>query len=362
MQAGTSQFETRKLMRLIALVCIVLALFLSCVLAQTQVNRIKIDDYTEGTNNVVIKLTSNLTTSQTPVTKSSIFTSTNGAGDANILGGERDLQYTALSGLDGRSYNTYVVLDGYGQWVISTPQGATGSALMQYDSLDNSITLNVKGFTQITGTSAGLDLTEGGLGKAFLVTIETDLATSFAINVYSPNGNKCTTSIPVTITGTTNSLVTKFSAFTGSCDFTNVGAIEINVQTLANVDTVLTLFTTQGDPNPTTPTPSKSVVPPSPSPSASKGAPVSNTPSSSPAAAAQDCFCSCPAFTCELIFDVDDDNNHALFFVDDDGFGNSKGYFGGYGYYYANGVGQSGSATTLVASFAAILAAFLGFF
>jgi hypothetical protein len=334
-----------------------LALLFATVLAQTKVDRIKVDDYETGTNNVLIVLSTNLTSSQPPVTQVSIYTSPNGATDKSILGGERDLEYIVTSGAASRVFSSSVsIVDGSGQWEVSTPNGATGSVLMQYDSLDNSINLDVKGFTKITGTSAGIDLTEGGLGESFHTTIEADVATSYSINVYSPNGNKCTTTKSVPAGNKLQDNIIPFSSFTGSCDFKNVGAIEISIQALANVDSVVTLFATQGSPDPATPSLTSS---PSISNSPSKGASPSPSPSSLPA---KECFCQCPAFTCELIFDVDDDNNHALFFVDDDGFANSKGYFGGYGYYYANGVGQSGSASTLVASFAAILATFIGFF
>ena len=336
---------------------VLLVLLVATVFAQGKIDRIKIDDYETGENSVRIILNSTLTTSQPPITSVSIYTSPNGTSDRSILGGERDLQYTATSGSLNRVFASSVsIVDGSGQWEVSTPNGASGFVLMQYDSTDNSISLDSKGFTKITGTSAGIDLTDGGLGESFHTIIETDIATSYDIHVYSPNGNKCSTSKSVPAGNIAQDSVLLFSSFTGSCDFENVGAIEIVIQAFANVDVIVTLFATQGDPDPVTPSITAS---PSISNSPSQGASPSPSPSPLPVA---ECFCQCPAFTCELIFDVDDDNNHALFFVDDDGFANSKGYFGGYGYYYANGVGQSGSASTVVASFAAILAAFIGFF
>lgn len=334
-----------------------MVLLVATVFAQSKVDRLKVDDYETGSNNVLISLNTTLTTSQPPIKQVSIYTSPNGASDKSILGGERDLQYTATSGSANRVFSSSVsVVDGSGQWEVSTPNGASGSVLMQYDSTDNNIALDVTGFTKITGTSAGVDLTEGGLGESFHTIIETDIATNYDINVYSPNGNKCTTTKSVPAGNVPQDSIILFSSFSGNCDFDNVGAIELVIQAFANVDVIVTLFATQGDPDPVTPSLSAT---PSISNSPSQGASPSPSPSPLPVA---ECFCQCPAFTCELIFDVDDDNNHALFFVDDDGFANSKGYFGGYGYYYANGVGQSGSASTIVASFAAILAAFIGFF
>jgi hypothetical protein len=340
-----------------------LAVLIVCVFAQTQVDRIKIDDYEEGTNNIVIVLNATLSSGSTPISSVSIFTSTSGPSDTRILGGERDLQYTAQIGAAGRVFSTSVsTVNGSGQWEISTPNGASGVVLMQYDSTDASIVLDVDGFTKITGTpGVGVDLTDGGLGESFHTVIETDIATTYFIFVYSPDGSQCSNSIQVPAGNVPIDSILLFSSFSGTCDFESVGAIEVQVQAFQNVDTIVTLFATQGDPDPSTPSLSAT---PSISNSPSRGASLSPSPSAtpSPSIALKECFCQCPAFTCELIFDVDDDDNHALFFVDDDGFGKSRGYFGGYGYYYANGQGQSNGAASLAASIAAVLAGFLAFF
>lgn len=326
---------------------VLLVLFFALAVLSQNVDRIKIDDYEEGFNECTFVL------SATPPSSgfvgcTSIFTSTSGAKDTKILGGERDLIFVALTGSSGRVFSSSVsVVNTTGQWDVSSPNGASGEVTMQYDSLDNSTTLQVNGFTQITGTSSGLDLTEGGLGEAFRMIVETDIATVYTISVYSPDGSHCDHDINVPSGNVPQDVLLQFSQFTGSCDFKNVGAIVVVIQAFANVDTIVTLFETVG-------------TPPSPTPSPSIGASVSPSPSAAPAA---ECYCTCPAFTCELIFDLDDDQNNAYFFVDDDGFGRSRGYFGGYGYYYANGVGrQSNDSNGLYISILAVVSALFALF
>jgi len=367
-----------------------------------------IDNYATGSNSIDVVLTVNVT-KNAPFNQSSIYVSPNGFDDVSILGGERDIVYSIETGQLGRTYvSTVSTVAGEGQWQISTPPSGSGVVIAQYDAGDDSIRLNVKGFLQITGTSDGIDFTDGKLADSFLVQGFSDSKTSFTIFVYSPDGSQCIGSSSIPSGSVSTDTYIEFSAFTGTCDFTNVGAVQLQIQAVENVDTFVTLFATAGPEENPSNTPSRShsraashrpsdskshsreasarpsdskshsreasvrpskvaesKVPVSPSKvpeSASKIPSVSKTP-----VPASNCYCECPAFTCELIFDVDDDNkNHAaLFFVDDDGFGYSKGYLGGgYGYYIAGNdkTIEINSAPGIAACYFTLLAAILAFF
>ena len=98
--------------------------------------------------------------------------------DPTVIGGERDIILTALSGPQGRVL-TCGVSDGF--FTLATPNGATGRAIIQYDGLDASAQLNTNGL-------GGIDLTlNQATGFAFNAT--SDLPTDFTLTVYS-TGNK----------------------------------------------------------------------------------------------------------------------------------------------------------------------------
>merc|ERR1711907_663508 len=111
------------------------------------------------------------------------------------------------------------------------------------------------------------------------------------------------------------------SAFSGSCDLSNVGAIEIDIPSFDAVDAIVRTIDIIGppDPSPTrtpTPGPSSSNTP-TPTPT--------RTPSRTPSPSGP-CivFCECPSFTCQLAYDLDDDVNtislgySSVFVYDDD--------------------------------------------
>jgi len=202
---------------------------------------------------------------QLPISATSFYASTGGATSKNIIGGERDLQYTAETGTSGRVFSTSVsVVNSAGQWEISTPNGGSGTVLMQYDGIDGAMNLNVNGFGPITGSPGGIDITETGKGVAFRVIVETDIDTAYTFKVYSPSGSVCTSTITVKGGNVPLDTSVPFAGFTGNCDFNDVGAIEVYVDANENVDTITSLFTTLGDPdtNPSaTPSPGTSPAP-----------------------------------------------------------------------------------------------------
>ena len=155
--------------------------------------------------------------------------------DPTVIGGERDIILTALSGPQGRVL-TCGVSDGF--FTLATPNGATGRAVIQYDGQDASAQFNTNGL-------GGLDLTANqATGFAFNAT--SDLPTNFTLTVYS-TGNKFG-SVFKSVSGSvlTDSYLIPFSEFT-NVDFTSVTAIQFTVEALANVDFSMESLVTYGD-------------------------------------------------------------------------------------------------------------------
>jgi len=220
----------------------------------TQVDRLVVDNYSEGFQTVLIELTTDIT-GNNYVNQTSFYTSPDGASSANILGGERDLLYSAQVGSVGRVFSTSVsVAYGVGQWEVSGPNGGSGQALCQYDGIDGSINLDRSGL-------GGIDITENGKGVAFHVIANTDIDTTYIFSVYSATGAPCTSSVAVPGGDLTLDTIVPFSGFTTTCDFTNVEAIELLIESFENVDTTTELFTTYGEADTTATSPSASPAP-----------------------------------------------------------------------------------------------------
>jgi len=219
------------------------------------VDRLTIDNYSEGFQTILIVLNGDISPSD-PVNQTSIYTSPDGVASKNILGGERDLQYSAQTGSLARVFSSSISVSyGVGQWEISAPNGGSGQALCQYDGIDGSINLDRSGL-------GGIDITESGKGVAFHVIANTDIDTAYTFSVYSATGAPCTSTVQVPGGDITLDTIVPFSGFTTTCDFTSVQAIELLVESFENVDTVTELFTTYGEADSTTSvTPSASPSP-----------------------------------------------------------------------------------------------------
>ena len=256
--------------------------------------RFAIDDFTIGENNLLITIPAGAVF---PITQFSAFTDSGNNGN-KLLGGERDLTLAAEAGPANRVLTSNV---GGGEWLVATPGGARGFALMQYDGKDNSDNLDPNGL-------GGLDFTVDGLGEAFTAVIETDVATVYTFTVTSPNGNQCTVDQTIPGTQAPSNYYIPFSTFTGNCDFQNVGAVDILIEQFEDVDSLITLFAVVGQEDPTasrTPSPNPSVQLPSPSRTPSPG--VSTIPAV--------CVCECPSFRCGVVYKQKDDDDDS---VDDD--------------------------------------------
>ena len=151
----------------------------------------------------------------------------------NVLGGERDLLLTVEDGSEGLLLSTGV---SNGAWNMGTPNSASGYALLQYDGVDGTSALNRNGLS--------VDLTANG-ASAFRAVIESDVETSYVFRIFTGNSESTFTQ---RIPGTQSSAeyFFNFAEFTGNADFTNVGAIELQVNAFDNVDSYISFFGTHG--------------------------------------------------------------------------------------------------------------------
>jgi len=239
------------------LLCLVLG-----ALAQSRTQISVIDDYSAVSAPLVIVITP---TTVLPETLAS-FTLDNG-----ILGGERDLILTAQNGTIGKILSVGVNED---TWSVSSPPQASGIAVCQYDGVDNSTNINVKGL-------GGVDLTTSSV-DSFLLSITSDVTTTYTIDVTDLVGGSSTQDIQIPgDPDVLNDYYVTFVTFHGNADFTNVGSIVITIHAFDNVDTSVDIFALAAPtttPVSVTPTPSPSnnasPVPPPPPASSPSSVPV----------------------------------------------------------------------------------------
>jgi len=199
---------------------------------------------------------------------------------SSIFGGERDIEIVVENSVKGHIF-TAGVSDG--QFLVSAGPGSTDVAygFAQYDGTDGSTNLVTNGAINDPNS----DFTANG-AFALVLNIESDLATTAEIYVYSGQtaNDFCTVTVSVPKGSVPTNVVANYTAFTKSgagCDFTNVGAVELLINTASNIDAFVDLFGTFG-PGATTQTP---------------------TPTPSPSRSHNPCFCECEAFHCVLEYD-----------------------------------------------------------
>jgi uncharacterized membrane protein YgcG len=219
-----------------------------------------------------------------------------------IIGGQRAM-YLQNDGPALFTMQTYVF---NGTWSIATPDQATGYASLQWDGVDNDYNVppSVSGLGPFDATANG--------AYGIRLTAKADHAATFIAYFYSPAGagDYCYASFPVPGTQVVTTQTILYTQFTNvsHCDFTKIGAIELDMAPNVAVDAVISEFSIVG-PVPS-PTPSNSPIP-SPShtstathvPSTSHTSTATHVPSASKSPSP--CACDCPAFTCHLIVDED---------------------------------------------------------
>jgi len=256
--------------------CLFVTMMVSFSCGQSGMDYIMIDDFSVGTPTLVVVIPAN---PSFPIINTAFTT------DATIIGGERDLELYVAEGAANGVLTSGVAS---GQFTCATPNGAAGYSLLQYDGRDGSINLNPTGL-------GGVDLTSGGLAYAFRAGIEADLRTNVTITVYSYETSSCKGQIAVSGNNAVNEYFLNFSSFSGSCDFSNVGAIQVDVEMEYNTDVLITSVTTYGvlPPSPSqtrTPTATQTVTPdsysasrtPAPTPSQTRTPTATATPTPGP--------------------------------------------------------------------------------
>merc|ERR1712063_98992 len=288
------------------------------------VERIVLDDFTNGANThgISITLSADLGVNDPDRTETEMFDA--GSGCTGLLGCERDMSLTIFIGLQGRTFSSDIFTTPAtyyfdGEWAVSNPKNSESEFILQYDGRDNTFSLDTNGLGNV-------DLTDNGLVTRIRLSAVTDLDTAYNIIAYSPNGQSCTASIDVLTAGNAydydyndSFVFFDFDSLAGGCDKTNIGAVEVELFSNDALDAILRQIAFVGNPDPSnsqTPTPSRTRSP----------APT-RTPTRTPSPSGP-CivFCDCPSFTCQLAYDVDDDNNpdddqiiYVYVYVDDDG-------------------------------------------
>ena len=302
-------------------------LFALCAIAFAQtVDRFSVDDFTRGSDvsnsqQVTFTATTALTESDPVQTafNSRVYDNCVSGIDAALLGCAREMYIDVYLSNAGRDFVSAILpfsnLDFEGSWDISTPKGGNADYWLQYDGGNGSRDVDINGL-------GGLDLTDGGLATGLRIFAVTDQESAFySVGIYSPNGGICEGAVDIDViigTDYTRDDIANdidFSEFTGDCDFTNVGAVDVLVPSVDGVDAVITQITGIGLPDPSasqTPAPSPTRTPqpsasrtPAPSPSRTPQPSSTPTPSRTPSPQCTE-ICNCPVFTCHLVYDFDD--------------------------------------------------------
>jgi len=149
---------------------------------------------------------------------------------SDIIGGERDiiLQGTGTGSSSNCESETFVE---NGSWFANNGQTCSADAILQYDGVDGS-----------ANRALGLGANLNNLGVAFLVDIQTDLATSFTIRLFTSQSSSSEVTQPIQASNSLITYVFPFSSFTGSADLNEIGAIELQINAEINTDVIVTLF------------------------------------------------------------------------------------------------------------------------
>jgi len=233
-----------------------IVLFFSVVFCQSVVDHVVIDDFSVGSNSAVVVIPSS---SSFPIIQSSIYTLS--GTSSRLLGGARDMILNVTSGSANRIVSSSV---NNNQWTVGTPTDASATVTLQWDGKDNSTDLSVNGL-------GAVDLTDLGTASRFHLIAESDLATSVTVVVYSQN-QECVSEFAMSGSSGLTDFYVEFSSFSGNCNFSAVGAIELSAKAASDVDARFTFFATaSGSNSPGSKTPSNTPV-----------AIVSKTPSRTP--------------------------------------------------------------------------------
>lgn len=204
--------------------CVLLALIVVASAQQFETKTV-IDNFRDQTGPLVVVVEDG------DPTPEDLFTSTSTNG---VLGGERDL-YLRVD--QGTTLISSVVSNDV--WNVAGNTGISGITYLQYDGNDNSEDIN-------SGGLGGIDLTSNN-GDRIRVTIESQIDTTFTLLIEDMSGRQSVALIDVQDSDNAADYDVLFNSdFNGNADFSNVGAIQLEVDVGEQVDTVLSFFAVIG--------------------------------------------------------------------------------------------------------------------
>lgn len=271
------------------------AFFFGSSFSQEFVDLRFIDAFDKTTSTLVITIPND------PVFPISVEGTTTGTFEDGIFGNERNLVLTALEGNPTQVVSSGINSDS--RYASTTPPQAAAISMVQYDGADDSSVLDPGGLFNVNGLNTDLTINNA---FTFHMFAEADIPTNVIFRVYSGSASDyCTMLVLLPGDDTVHEYFLDFDDFDmegNGCDFTNVGAIEVEVDMFENVDVIIQYIALYGpiiSPTPTrTPTSSPSPV-------------GSRSPSPSPTGV---CNCICPNFFCEVLR-VDDGDYYYFFDV-----------------------------------------------
>ncbi len=162
----------------------------------------------------------------------------------DVVGGERDVSVEVTSGSNA---NAEVAS---GTFNLSVGANSSGSSSIVYDGQDGDpFAIDFDGLNS-------LDLTNGGTEDRFKISVvSSDHAGTITIDVYSDEGNRSSVVREFAENMSTENIMISFSEFSGSADFSNVGAIVITASGEPEIDLIIDRICTEG-PVPSGPSPS----------------------------------------------------------------------------------------------------------
>lgn len=167
--------------------------------------------------------------SVTPVVNSS-------ASDASIVGGERDIQLTYTSGTQDVQLD---IIPGISTLSFSSNLQVVGNALLQYDGVDGTGTLDATGLGAIT-----LNATDAAAGIQ-LSTRGDNAGGTAVVRIYSNATDFSTSTINIPGQTTPEAIFVPFSSFTTGggtgANFNSVGAIEVLINGVVELQATVTV-------------------------------------------------------------------------------------------------------------------------
>ncbi|MDT9338985.1 PEP-CTERM sorting domain-containing protein [Trichodesmium erythraeum 21-75] len=149
----------------------------------------------------------------------------------NILGGYRDI-FVDKNG-DSQSLTSKLSVEN-GKGYFNNDTGVTGIGIIRWDGVNDSQTLNPQGL-------GGINITQGNLDSISMDIMLADLAgLDMTFTIYDMNSNSSSISrILNSSMSTSQEEVFLFQDFVGTADFTNVGAIQLDISRPESMDAMI---------------------------------------------------------------------------------------------------------------------------